>query len=98
AFTVRTGSIFFVTGSGDDTADGSFAKPWKTIPHAKNSLMPGDIAYLGASAGDTLAQTTLDPTSSYKCALGMSFDDGTNTGTATAPKALVGYPGAVVTI
>jgi len=97
-FTVRAGNIFFVTASGDDGAAGTFAAPWKTIPYAKDTLLPGDIAYLGTSAGDTLAQTTLDPTSSYDCALGMSANDGTNSGTAAAPKALVAYPGALVTI
>lgn len=97
-FTVRTGKIYFVTGSGDDSKDGSFAHPWKTIPQAKNSLQPGDIAYLGTSAGDMLSQTTLDDSSPYKCALGMSYNDGANAGTADAPKALVAYPGATALI
>ena len=97
-FTVRAGNIYFVTASGGDGSDGSYAHPWATIPHAKNSLQPGDIAYLGTHAGDTLAQTSEDSTSAYNCALGMSANDGSNSGTADAPKALVAYPGAVVTI
>jgi hypothetical protein len=97
-FTVRSGNIYFVSGKGSDGADGSFATPWATIPQAKNSLKTGDIAYLGASAGDAVSQTTLDASSSYDCALGMSVDDGTNAGTADAPKALVLYPGATATI
>jgi hypothetical protein len=98
-FVVRAGSIFFVTSSGSDSNDGSYARPWKTIPKAKNSLDPGDIAYLGTSAGDVVSQTTEDPTASYDCALGMSAPDGQeNAGTPDAPKALVAYPGARVTI
>jgi hypothetical protein len=98
AFTVRAGNIYFVSSKGSDGADGSFATPWATIPKAKNTIMAGDVAYLGASAGDSVSQTTLDSSSSYDCALGMSVDDGTNQGTADAPKALVVYPGATATV
>lgn len=98
-FTVRAGNIYFVTSTGSDTTgDGSFAKPWQTIPKAKNTIAAGDIAYLGVKQGDSLSQTTLDTSSSYKCALGMSTNDGANAGTADAPKALVIYPGATATI
>lgn len=90
-FTVRAGNIFFVTTSGDDGHDGSFASPWKTIVHAKNSLQPGDIAYLG----DGVSQTTLE---NYKAALSMDANDASNSGTAAMPKALVAYPNAKVTI
>ena len=98
AFTVRAGNVFFVSPAGDDNGDGSFAHPWATIPMAKNTIAAGDIAYLGAHAGDSLVQDTLDASSSYNCALGMSANDGTNSGTADLPKALVGYPGATATI
>ncbi len=97
-FTVRSGNIFFVSSGGSDGNDGSFAKPWATIPQAKNTIQAGDIAYIGTSASDSVSQTTVDPSSSYSCALGMSTNDGTNSGTAGAPKALVVYPGATATI
>jgi hypothetical protein len=97
-FTVRAGNIYFVTASGSDSNNGAFATPWKTIPKAKNTIAAGDIAYLGKSAGDVLSQTTEDSTAAYHCALGMSANDGANSGTASAPKALVAYPGAQVTI
>ena len=97
-FTVRGGKITFVTSSGSDSNDGSFAKPWKTIPQAKNTIGAGDIAYLGVKAGESLSQTAQDSSSPYRCALGMSANDGANSGTASAPKALVAYPGANVTI
>jgi IPT/TIG domain len=93
-FTVRAGNIYFVTASGSDSNNGAFATPWKTIPKAKNTIAAGDIAYLGKSAGDVLSQTTEDSTAAYHCALGMSANDGANSGTASAPKALVAYPGA----
>jgi hypothetical protein len=93
-FTVRAGNIFFVSSAGADTNPGSFASPWASIPYAKNTLQPGDIAYIGTHAGDTVSQTTVDASSSYDCALGMSVNDGTNAGTEAAPKALVAYPGA----
>jgi IPT/TIG domain len=97
-FTVRAGNIFFVSSKGSDGAPGSFASPWATIPQAKNTIAAGDIAYIGTSAGDSVAQTTVDASSSYDCALGMSYDDGSNSGTASAPKALVAYPGATATV
>jgi hypothetical protein len=97
-FTVRAGSIYFVSSSGDDTHDGSFGSPWATIPKAKNTIAAGDIAYIGTSAGDSVSQTTVDASSSYNCALGMSVNDGTNAGTADQPKALVVYPGATATV
>jgi hypothetical protein len=98
AFTVRAGTIYFVSSTGDDAAAGSFAAPWATIPKAKNAIAAGDIAYIGNRAGDAVSQTTIDASSSYNCALGMSFNDGTNQGTAAAPKALVAYPGATATV
>jgi hypothetical protein len=97
-FTVRAGNIYFVTSTGDDKAAGTFAAPWATIPQAKNKIAAGDIAYIGTKAGDSVSQTTVDASSPYKCALGMSTNDGTNAGTAAAPKALVVYPGATGTI
>ena len=97
-FTVRAGKIYFVSATGSDSNDGSFGKPWKTIPKAKNTLAAGDIAYLGTATGESLSQTSEDPTASYNCALGISKDGASNSGTAAAPKALVAYPGAHVTI
>jgi hypothetical protein len=94
-FTVRSGNIFFVTSGGDDGHAGSFASPWQTIAHAKDNLAAGDIAYLGTSAGDSVSQTG---TYRYSASLSIDFNDGTNQGTAAAPKALVVYPGATATV
>ncbi len=97
-FTVRAGNVYFVSSTGSDDANGTFAHPWATIPKAKNTIAAGDIAYIGASAGDSVSQTTVDPSSAYNCALGMSVNDGSNSGTAGLPKALVVYPGAAALI
>ena len=85
-FTVRAGNIFFVSTTGSDTADGSFSTPWKTVVKAKNTIAPGDIAYVM----NGVSQTSLDD---YNAALQIS-----SAGAAGLPKALVAYPGAVVTI
>ncbi len=90
-FTVRAGKIYSVTTSGDDAHDGSFASPWKTIVHAKTTLAPGDVAYLG----DGVSQTTEE---NYKAALSMDANDASSSGTEAMPKALVAYPGAKVTV
>jgi hypothetical protein len=94
-FTVRAGNIYFVTTAGADGASGTFASPWQTIAHAKDSLAAGDIAYIGTSAGDSVSQTG---TYRYSASLSIDLNDGTNQGTAAMPKALVVYPGATATV
>ncbi|MSQ94203.1 MAG: hypothetical protein EXR98_06565 [Gemmataceae bacterium] len=45
------GPTFFVDAvKGDDKADGSEAKPWKTIQHGVQRLKPGDTLYLRGGA------------------------------------------------
>ncbi len=87
SFTVRSGNIYFVKTTGDDSSGiGSWDSPWKTIIKAKNSLAVGDIAYIC----DGVSQTTLE---SYNACVNLSSG-----GTASLPKALVVYPGATVNI
>jgi uncharacterized protein (TIGR03437 family) len=82
-FTVRAGNIYFVMTSGnDDTGNGSWGNPWRTIPKAANSLAPGDIAYIG----DGVDQTT---ETDYSAAVNLGSD-----GAEGNPKALIVYPGA----
>jgi len=82
-FTVRAGNIYFAATAGDDdTGDGSWGNPWRTIPHAADSLAPGDIAYIG----DGVDQTT---ETNYGAAVNLGSD-----GAEGNPKALVVYPGA----
>jgi hypothetical protein len=90
-FTVRAGSIFFVSISGNDANTGTFAAPWRTIPKAKNAIAAGDIAYIE----NGVAQTTEENFTAY---LSMDNNGASNSGTAAAPKALVAYPNATVTV
>jgi hypothetical protein len=90
-FTVRAGNIFFVASTGNDANAGSATAPWKTVIKAKNTIAAGDIAYLE----NGVTQTTEDTFTAY---LSMDRQGADNSGTAAAPKALVAYPGATVTI
>jgi hypothetical protein len=90
-FTVRAGNIYFVATSGNDSNIGSFSSPWKTIVKAKNMIAPGDAAYLE----NGVAQTSEDNFTAY---VSMDNSGNSNSGTAAAPKALVAYPGATVTV
>jgi hypothetical protein len=82
-FTVRAGGIRFVRTTGNDnTGNGSWGLPWRTIIKAVNTIAPGDIAYIG----DGVNQTT---ETDYSAAVNLGSD-----GTSTQPKALVVYPGA----
>ena len=90
-FTVRVGKIYFVAVNGSDRHNGSFALPWKSIVHAKNRMSAGDVTYIR----DGVAQTSEDNFTAY---LSMDDDGGNNSGKPGAPKALVAYPGARVTI
>jgi hypothetical protein len=90
-FTVRAGNIFFVSTSGNDANAGTFAAPWKTIVKAKNSIAAGDIAYME----NGVAQTTEENFTAY---LSMDNNGVSNSGTAAAPKALIAYPNATVTV
>jgi hypothetical protein len=90
-FTVRPGKIYFVAVNGSDRRNGSFASPWKSIVHAKDRMSAGDVTYIK----DGVAQTSEDSFTAY---LSMDSDGGNNSGKPGAPKALVAYPGARVTI
>jgi len=90
-FTVRAGKIYFVAMNGSDRRNGSFALPWKSIVHAKGRMSAGDVTYIK----DGVAQTSEDSFTAY---LSMDNAGGNNSGRPGAPKALVAYPGARVTI
>jgi hypothetical protein len=90
-FTVRAGKIYFVAANGSDWRNGSFQSPWKTITYAKDRMSAGDVSYIK----DGVAQTSEDHFTAY---LSMDRNGGSNSGKAGAPKALVAYPGARVTI
>jgi hypothetical protein len=87
-FTVRSGNIRCVSTSGNDANSGNFPSScWGTVAGAKNSLAPGDIAYVENGVN----QTSVD---NYNADLAITG----NNCTAASPCALVAYPGAVSTI
>ncbi|HEY3768730.1 MAG TPA: choice-of-anchor Q domain-containing protein [Candidatus Angelobacter sp.] len=90
-FTVRAGNVFFVATTGNDANTGSFTSPWKTILQAKNAIAAGDTAYIE----DGVSQTSEDNFTAY---ISMDNNGASNSGTATAPKALIAYPNATVTV
>lgn len=90
-FTVRRGKIYFVAVNGSDFRKGTFEAPWKSIVHAKDSMSTGDVTYIR----DGVAQTSEDD---YAACLSMDRSGSGNSGKPDAPKALVAYPGARVTI
>src|SRR5580765_5069376 len=90
-FTVRRGKIYFVAVNGSDFRKGTFEAPWKSIVHAKDSMSAGDVTYIR----DGVAQTSEDD---YAACLSMDRSGSGNSGKPDAPKALVAYPGARVTI
>jgi hypothetical protein len=91
SFIVRAGKIYFVAVNGSDRRNGSFDAPWKSIVHAKEHMSAGDVTYIR----EGVAQISEDDYSAY---LSMDRDGGNNSGKPDAPKALVAYPGARVTI
>jgi IPT/TIG domain len=90
-FTVRAGKIYFVAVKGSDRGRGTFIAPWKSIVRAKDSMAPGDITYIE----DGVRQDTED---NFTAVLSMDRRGSSNSGKPGAPKALVAYPGARVTI
>ncbi|HSK42716.1 MAG TPA: choice-of-anchor Q domain-containing protein [Candidatus Binatia bacterium] len=90
-FAVRPGKIYFVAVNGSDWRNGGFQAPWKSIVHAKDRMSAGDVTYIK----NGVAQTSEDHFTAY---LSMDRNGGSNSGKPGAPKALVAYPGAHVTI
>jgi IPT/TIG domain len=90
-FTVRAGKIYFVAVNGGDRRRGTFDAPWKSIVRAKNSMSAGDITYIE----NGVTQSGED---SFGASLSMDRNGASNSGKPGAPKALVAYPGAKVTI
>ena len=90
-FTVRAGKIYFVAENGSDRRRGTFLAPWKTIVRAKDSMSAGDITYIE----NGVTQSGED---SFGASLSMDRNGASNSGKPGAPKALVAYPGAKVTI
>ncbi len=92
-FTVGSGHIYFVSTTGSDGNNGSFAAPWQTIPHA--------VQTAGTSAGNVIyglsgVQANVEDGEGWGAALTMR--PAWSAGTAAAPNGLINYPGATVQI
>jgi hypothetical protein len=86
-FTVRAGNIWYVATGGSDSNAGTLSAPWATIPHAFDTAAAcGDIIYVMNGVSQTGADN-------YDASLSVQ-----RVCTQAAPLALVGYPGATVTI
>ncbi len=88
-FSVWSGNIYFVSGSGNDGAAGTFAAPWATLLKARNAMKPGDVTY-GMNGVSQLAE---DGTG-----WSAAFTLGANDCGSGTPRTLAAYPGATVTI
>lgn len=94
-FTVRTGRILLLDASvADNTGDGSFAKPFKSLYKARDNLGPGDTLYIkGTFTGvDEKNPEFESERTLYLTPLTFA------SGSAAAPIALIGYPGEPPTI
>ncbi len=89
-FTVRAGNIYFVATNGKDGNKGTFNSPWKTLPHAVQTIAAGDTIY----AENGVSQT-VDDGQGWQAALTLRSEW---CGTSGNPRALLAYPGATVTI
>jgi hypothetical protein len=92
-FTVRDGSIHFVSPNGSDGGGGSFAHPWKSLARAVRSA--GTKAGATVYAENGANQTTDDGEGWYAA---VTLRNQWCRGTAKEPDALVAYPGASSTI
>lgn len=86
-FTVRSGNIYCVSTSGNDSNSGKFPNScFATIPQCKVTMKAGDTCY----AENGVSATTQD---NYTAAVELE-----TSGSAGNPIAFVAYPGATVTI
>lgn len=45
-FTVRTGNIYHIKANGEDSNDGSFKNPWRTVSKGDSTAVAGDTLYI----------------------------------------------------
>lgn len=92
-FTVRSGSIYYVSTSGSDSGSGTYASPWLTIPHAVQTVgtTTGNIVYVKNAYNDSS-----DDGQGWNAV--MTLREGWCQGTVSRPNAVIAYPGANVII
>lgn len=84
-----TGSTYYVSPSGSDSAAGTKSKPWKTIAHAQSSVSAGDTVYF---RGGTYAYTAANKTCSSQTAL-VDAITLSKSGTSSSPINYYAYDG-----
>lgn len=92
-FTVRSGSIFYISATGNNANAGTFAAPWATFPKAAQTvgLTSGNTVYVENGVVDTV-----DDGQGWGAAMVLRQE--WCHGTQSAPNAIVGYPGATATL
>lgn len=89
SFTVQSGNIYYAAGTGNDsTGTGTFAAPWKTLTHARDTMAAGGTVY-ARTGSDAL----VDDGQGWSTTFLVS-----NNGTAATPYSFIIYPGQSVTI
>jgi hypothetical protein len=84
-FVIRAAAMYFVKSTGiDASGDGSWTKPWQTMPKAVSGMAAGGIIYVC----DGVAATTED---SYGGAVNLDRH-----GSDAQPLSIIAYPGAHV--
>ena len=86
-FTVRSGNIYCISTTGNDSATGKFPTCWQNLTKV-HGIASGDTVYV-------LNGVTRTAVDDYNSVLWLG-DSGS--GTPSAPNALIAYPGATVTI
>lgn len=84
-FTVRSGSIYFVSTGGNDSNNGSASSPWRTMRKCTTTIAAGDTCYVMNGVTAT--------SDDYNSALLLG-----SAGASGRPKALIVYPGHSATI
>ena len=87
SFSVRSGSIYFVSTGGSDAAAGGFSSPWRTIQKGVNTMAAGDTVYVMNGVVEARPGSSDGSVTLYY-----------NNGAPGQPKAIIGYPGAVAAI
>jgi hypothetical protein len=88
-FTVRSGNIYYVATTGSDSAAGTFAAPWLTLTHARDTMAAGGTVY-----AETGSYLTMDDGSGYSTCMLIRATGGS----AGAPNAMLAYPGQTVNL
>ena len=89
-FTVRSGNIYHVKTNGNDSNNGSWGSPWRTISNKFEGLTAGDTVYLHDKVQEINTYVSSNRTSGIRLR-------GAN-GTAANPISLIAYPGAHVLV